>query len=782
MIKSLSEMRILFIVLAAFGCLQLASPASAQLKALLPAKPVQATAPPANVVTVSDPKQELADAQARLADAQVALSRLQVQVDRKGLSSDARNDLLKQFNLRQTLVDRYAQQVDYLKQLQLLEQKIADAKKQRANWTPPAGSAPWPVIDGDVVRTEMLVYQSRVSQLGKELASVADQLANLGREKADTETKLRQLQEAAEKGRGDENRQLENLRASLSLESAVLLRTDLSRRVKEKERTLFEIQLETVTQTWNYYDGRFDLAPQLLANAKADLQAIIDKDRDAELKALDRSELALTKLNKAQSTLLALEQSKAEPAQLAQARAALDIAQAGESAARSEVDRLRQLIEMGGYALQVWDARAEIYGDPKPDAARIEEIAQRVNVGLVRIRQARDFLQQSLTTKEQEAFDLREASLMVNSPLDQKVVAAKLMSATAQTDASRSILAALDKFEQFLIVLQSELGVQAEQRSIRERVVGYWQRFLAASKVVWHYELFTVDDLVVADGKEIKTTRSVTVGKSVGAIGILVLGFFMVSRLIRASLGLAERRLGLKSSVATIIRRWMTVLATGTLIVLSLNLVQIPLSVFAFLGGALAIGVGFGTQNLLKNLISGVMLLVERPIRIGDLVQIDDVRGRVTSIGIRFSTIHSSDGIDTLIPNSELVEKKLTNWTFTNPDVRREIRVGVAYGADPVQVKNLMQSAAKEHPDVMIAPEPMVVLDDLGDNALIFTLRYWIRIENGTDGRRVDSDLRCEILEKLNAAGIAVPFPQREIRLTASEPLPVSVVDHQTQG
>ncbi|NCW89226.1 MAG: hypothetical protein EBV73_01490, partial [Rhodocyclales bacterium] len=110
------------------------------------------------------------------------------------------------------------------------------------------------------------------------------------------------------------------------------------------------------------------------------------------------------------------------------------------------------------------------------------------------------------------------------------------------------------------------------------------------------------------------------------------------------------------------------------------------------------------------------------------------------------------------------------------------IGVGVAYGADPVQVKNLMQCAAKEHPDVMPTPEPMVVLDDLGDSALIFTLRYWIRIESGTDGRRVDSDLRCEILEKLNAAGIAVPYPQRDIRLSAVEPLPVAVVAPQERG
>ena len=100
----------------------------------------------------------------------------------------------------------------------------------------------------------------------------------------------------------------------------------------------------------------------------------------------------------------------------------------------------------------------------------------------------------------------------------------------------------------------------------------------------------------------------------------------------------------------------------------------------------------------------------------------------------------------------------------------------------PTQVKNLMQSAAMEHPNVMHKPEPMVVLDDLGDNALIFTLRYWIRIQNGTDGRRVDSDLRCEILEKLNGAGIDVPYPQRDIHLSASTPLPVSVVPPSEAG
>ena len=777
-------MRVLFGVVAVFCLLQVIAPAHTQLPSLLPSKAMQPSHSAAgkDVVQVSDPKKELADAQSRLAESQDALKRLQTQLNQPGLSASARQELLQQFNIRQTLVDRYGQQVDYLKQLQVLEQKISDAKQQRDDWVPPAGNPPWSVVEGDVIRNEMLVLDARIEQLGRELASISTQLVSLGQEKAGNEALLRQLQEKSSVTSDADRQRLEKVQGRLALEASVLLRTDLERRVKEKERTLLEIRLATARKTWQYFDGRFVLSADVLAGAKGDLQTLIDRNREAELKALATSEAALARLNEAQTRFVMLDQAKVSPAQRSAAKANLDIAQADELAARTEVDRLRRMIELGSYGLQLWDARAEIYATPKPDAARLEEIAQRVRTGLVRVRQARDLLRESLATREQEAFDLRESLLTEVSPLDKRSIAARLKAATAQTDADRLVMVALEKFEQYLQVVYAELGVQEKDRTLKEHVVAYWQQLVVLSQAVWRYELFTVDDVVVADGKEVKTTRSVTVGKSVGAIGILVLGFFLVSRLIRASLGLAERRLGLKSSVATIVRRWLTVLATGTLIVLSFNLVQIPLSVFAFLGGALAIGVGFGTQNLLKNLISGVMLLVERPIRIGDLVEVDNVRGRVTSIGIRFSTIHSSDGIDTLIPNSELVEKKLTNWTFSNPDIRREIRVGVAYGADPVQVKNLMQSAALEHPDVMHMPEPMVVLDDLGDNALIFALRYWIRIQNGTDGRRVDSDLRCEILEKLNGAGIDVPYPQRDIHLSASTPLPVSVVPPSEAG
>ncbi len=188
----------------------------------------------------------------------------------------------------------------------------------------------------------------------------------------------------------------------------------------------------------------------VLAGAKGDLQTLIDRNREAELKALATSEAALARLNEAQTRFVMLDQAKVSPAQRSAAKANLDVAQADELAARTEVDRLRRMIELGSYGLQLWDARAEIYATPKPDAARLEEIAQRVRTGLVRVRQARDLLRESLATREQEAFDLRESLLTEVSPLDKRSIAARLKAATAQTDADRLVMVALEKFEQYL--------------------------------------------------------------------------------------------------------------------------------------------------------------------------------------------------------------------------------------------------------------------------------------------------------------------------------------------
>jgi small-conductance mechanosensitive channel len=218
------------------------------------------------------------------------------------------------------------------------------------------------------------------------------------------------------------------------------------------------------------------------------------------------------------------------------------------------------------------------------------------------------------------------------------------------------------------------------------------------------------------------------------------------------------------------------VILVAVLFVLALDLVKIPLTVFAFLGGALAIAFGFGAQNLLKNLISGIMLLVERPLKIGDLVEIGGIVGKVTNISIRSSTIRTAEGIETLVPNSALVESNVTNWTLSSSEVRRTLRIGVAYGSDTRKVSETLLAQADRHGQVLKNPAPRVIFEDFGDSALVFALEFWIDFGKGADSRQITSDLRFMTEKALAEAGISVPFPQRDLHLASPGPLQVEVV------
>jgi small-conductance mechanosensitive channel len=296
------------------------------------------------------------------------------------------------------------------------------------------------------------------------------------------------------------------------------------------------------------------------------------------------------------------------------------------------------------------------------------------------------------------------------------------------------------------------------------------------ARSLWNFELFTAEDTVEVDGRKITSTRSVTIGKSVGAVVLLVLGYLVVSWLVRRLERTLIARFKAEPAAARIVRRWLQVILIMVLFVLALDLVKIPLTVFAFLGGALAIGFGFGAQVMIKNFISGVMLLIERPLKVGDIVQIGDILGTVTNISIRSSTIRTADGIETLVPNSTFVESNVTNWTYSSPRVRRSVKVGVAYGSDTRKVSDTLLSVADRHGQVLKDPAPRVIFEDFGSDALAFSLEYWIDYAKGADGRQIASDLRFMIEKALADAGIAVPFPQRDVHVDASAPLRVEVV------
>ena len=210
------------------------------------------------------------------------------------------------------------------------------------------------------------------------------------------------------------------------------------------------------------------------------------------------------------------------------------------------------------------------------------------------------------------------------------------------------------------------------------------------------------------------------------------------------------------ADVANLIRQWSQAFLLTILLIISLVSVKIPLTVFAFLGGAFAIGIGFGAQTLLKNVISGILLLIERPLRVGDLIEVENVRGRVTSIGLRSSTVRDTKGMETLIPNSSFLEKHLTNWTYSSRVSRFSLRVGAPYEASKRRVIDMLAHLAKEHPHVLEMPAPQVLLEEFGQNARIFTLNYWLEIRLDIDPSQVASELRFAIELKFAEAGLKV--------------------------
>ena len=223
------------------------------------------------------------------------------------------------------------------------------------------------------------------------------------------------------------------------------------------------------------------------------------------------------------------------------------------------------------------------------------------------------------------------------------------------------------------------------------------------------------------------------------------------------------------------LRRWLLILVTFVLAVITLNLARIPLTVFAFMGGALAIGIGFGTQTLLRNFISGIIVLFERKVRVGDIVDVDGVQGIVTAVDVRSTTVRQFDGIETMVPNSLLLENKVTNWTGESPTMRRVVKVGVAYGSPTRQVADILQQAAAEHGLVLKDPAPMVIFEDFGDNALVFALYFWVNIAKAS-GMQIQSDLRFMLEKRLAEGGISIAFPQRDVHVDSTRPLQVEVV------
>ena len=231
---------------------------------------------------------------------------------------------------------------------------------------------------------------------------------------------------------------------------------------------------------------------------------------------------------------------------------------------------------------------------------------------------------------------------------------------------------------------------------------------------------------------------------------------------------LLDRRLGRSQSLSPSMRVLTTkltrLLLISAAILITLSEVGIDLTAFAVFSGALGVGLGFGLQKIFSNLVSGIILLIDRSIKPGDVISLGQTYGWINHLGARYASVITRDGKEHLIPNEELITQRVENWSFSDNLVRLRIPIGIAYHSDPRLAIKLCVDAAEMVPRVQLKPEPRCLLTSFGDNALTLELRFWIN--DPANGRgSVISDILLNIWDRFQEHGIDVPFPQRDLHL-----------------
>jgi small-conductance mechanosensitive channel len=277
----------------------------------------------------------------------------------------------------------------------------------------------------------------------------------------------------------------------------------------------------------------------------------------------------------------------------------------------------------------------------------------------------------------------------------------------------------------------------------------------------------------------IRLSSGIEVTVSQIVLTLLVVGFGLIFIwFLQRMLGRWMRRSNVEANVAQTIQRIVFWALLIVLFITALGTLEIPITALAFISGAVAIGIGFGAQNIINNLISGWILMSERPVRIGDFVELDDTnRGTVETIGNRSTRIRRIDGVHLLVPNSQMLERTVINWTLVDRRFRTTVRVGVVYGSPVRLVEKLLYQAVKEQKEVLADPAPIVVFEDFGDNALVFDVYFWCEATAERELRMVRSDIRFRIDELCREHDIVIAFPQRDVHLYAKTPIEIRNLD-----
>jgi small-conductance mechanosensitive channel len=264
----------------------------------------------------------------------------------------------------------------------------------------------------------------------------------------------------------------------------------------------------------------------------------------------------------------------------------------------------------------------------------------------------------------------------------------------------------------------------------------------------------------IIDTEWVVGTTTIKVGAIIGVILVIIITTVII-RIVNALLNKelfprVELPRGVPGAVSMIIKY----IIVGFGIYFVLSVAGIDLGKFGLIAGALGVGIGFGLQNIVFNFIAGLVLAFERPFQVGDVIEVDQLMGIVTSIGVRSSTIKTYDGSEVIVPNGNLISTDVINWTLSDRRKRREIPVSVAYGSNPREVMDILLKVAGENVNVLKNPAPWATFEGFGESSLDFKIRFWVALDIGMT---VKSEVAMSIYDALEEAGIEIPFPQQDL-------------------
>lgn len=734
-----------------------------------PAAPASADTSPSRAEQPAASDTLTTDLQAKRTQAATELAQIDKPSSfRKGAPPGAsESELMERRSLLQQLVHTYDRHLDELRKLAQVRQRVQEVERTSKEWegfpTPP----PYSVLMVDDLRnaarsmrlTEQGI-QTRLKMTEGIIESTGNALSKSQEQARQAAERLEDVQDPVQLEKLTWARELAQLRERTAAAKASMLDTAQKELHEESvearlRRAFLDRQGQAAEQDIQFTQQDLDKITARLDDDHKSLTSEIERatlQQSVQRRTVSAAENDVASAHRAMSASKK-KSSRSGESRLARLTEAAELQRLRYDNTNLEIDLLRQLLDGGRQERHMWEMRFASMSGTVPIAEERDALGKLASTTKL-LRGWREYVFQQLAMVAGQINDLTGRMEEKPADADPNHLQDMIGAFRHREGLYRRVLQRTDTLLQLIDHREEEFAERLRTRPLSARLKEWGTSAATFMQNVWNIELFAAEDTIEVEGKTITGRRSITIGKVLKALAILLGGYWISIVLARFAERKAISRFHMDPNVANIIRQWALAFLFTILVIITLMSVKIPLTAFAFLGGALAIGVGFGTQNLLKNVISGILLLMERPLRVGDVIEVDGIRGTVTTIGLRSSTIRDSTGVETLIPNSNLLERNLTNWTYSSYRKRYSLQLTVAQGSTTRRVKELLVDLALRHGQVLKEPEPYVLLEEFKDGALVFSLQYWIEIGPAVDPATVASDLRFMIENSFAEQGI----------------------------